>query len=140
MGNINNDLNRFIEAQADIYESILSELKNGYKITHWMWFIFPQIRGLGSSPMSIKYAINSFKEAEEFLNHSLLGKRIKECTEIVLNLEGSSTKQIFGSIDELKFKSSMTLFNAAQQSDIIFELAIGKYFNGIQDNRTIELL
>lgn len=105
-----------------------------------MWFIFPQIRGLGNSPMSMNYAINSFKEAEEYLNNPLLGKRIRECTEIVLNLDGYSAKQIFGSIDELKLKSSMTLFNYVQNNENIFKKVLAKYFNDLQSNRTLDLL
>ena len=134
------NLNRFIKAQADIYESVLSELKNGHKTSHWMWFIFPQIKGLGNSTMSVKYAVNSFKEAEEYLNHPLLGKRIKECTDIVLNLNGYSAKQIFGSIDEMKLRSSMTMFNAVQQGENIFKLVLDKYFKGLEDQRSLELL
>ena len=136
----NYNLNRFIKAQAVIYETVISELKNGRKTSHWMWFIFPQIKGLGFSSMSIQYSISSIQEAVEYLNHPILGSRIRECTRIVLNTDGHSAKQIFGSIDELKFRSSMTLFNYVQHNEDISELAVEKYFRGLQDNRTLELL
>lgn len=134
------NLERFVKAQTGIYETVVSELKDGYKRTHWMWYIFPQFKGLGLSPVSIKYSISSVQEAVEYLNHPILGNRIRECTEIVLNLDGYSAKQIFGSIDQLKFRSSMTLFNAIQQSENIFELALRKYFKGLTDDRTLDLL
>ena len=136
----NYNLQRFIKAQAGIYETVVYELKNGHKTSHWMWFIFPQIKGLGFSSMSIQYSISSRPEAEEYLNHPVLGSRIRECSRIVFDINGYSAKQIFGSIDELKFRSSMTLFNYVQNSDNIFELVLEKYFKGLQDNRTLELL
>ena len=134
------NLERFIKAQAGIYESVISELKNGHKRSHWMWFIFPQLKGLGNSSISIKYSISSPREAEEYLDHPILGSRIKECSRIVLNIDGFSAMQIFGSIDELKLRSSMTLFDAVQQNENIFELVLGKYFKGIKDKRTLDLL
>ena len=136
----NYNLERFIKAQDGIYEAAVSELKNGYKTSHWMWFIFPQFKGLGFSSMSVQYSISSLREAEEYLNHPILGRRIKESSRIVLNINDHSAKQIFGSIDELKFRSSMTLFNYVQNNENIFELVLEKYFNGLQDNRTLELL
>ena len=136
----NYNLERFIKAQAEIFETVVSELKNGRKTSHWMWFIFPQIKGLGFSSMSILYSIKSLQEAEEYLNHPILGSRIRECSRIVFNIDCYSAKQIFGSIDELKFRSSMTLFNYVQNNENIFELVLAKYFNGLQDNRTLELL
>ena len=134
------NLERFIKAQAGIYETAVYELKNGHKTSHWMWFIFPQIKGLGFSSMSIQYSISSRPEAEEYLNHPILGSRIRECTRIVLSIDNLSAKQIFGSIDELKFRSSMTLFNYVQTNENIFELVLAKYFKGQQDNRTLEIL
>ena len=136
----NYNLERFIEAQEGIYKTAVSELKNGHKTSHWMWYIFPQIKGLGFSSMSMQYSISSLREAEEYLDHPILGSRIRECTRIVLDINDYSAKQIFGSIDEIKFRSSMTLFNYVQNNENIFELALVKYFNGIQDNRTLELL
>ena len=136
----NYNLERFIKAQAGIYETAVYELKNGHKTSHWMWYIFPQIKGLGFSSMSIQYSISSLLEAEEYLNHPILGSRIRECTRIVLNINSHSARQIFGSIDEIKFRSSMTLFNYVQKNENIFELALAKCFKGLQDNRTLELL
>ena len=136
----NYNLERYIKAQAGIYETAVCELKNGHKTSHWMWFIFPQIKGLGFSSISIQYSISSLREAGEYLNHPILGSRIRECTEIVLNIDGYSARQIFGNIDELKLRSSMTLFNYVQKNENIFELALAKYFKGLQDNRTLELL
>jgi len=136
----NYKLERFIKAQEGIYSIAVNELKNGHKTSHWMWYIFPQLKGLGFSSMSIKYSIASIEEAVEYLNHSILGSRIRECSRIVLSTDGYSAKQIFGSIDELKFRSSMTLFNYVQKNEDIFELVLSKYFNGIQDNKTLELL
>ena len=136
----NYNLERFIEAQEGIYKTAVSELKNGHKTSHWMWYIFPQIKGLGFSSMSMQYSISSLREAEEYLDHPILVSRIRECTRIVLDINDYSAKQIFGSIDEIKFRSSMTLFNYVQNNENIFELALVKYFNGIQDNRTLELL
>ena len=136
----NYNLNRFIQAQAGIYETVISELKNGCKRSHWMWFIFPQVTGLGNSPMSIQYSIKSLQEAEEYLNHPILGSRLKECSSIVLNTDDHSAIQIFGSIDELKFRSSMTLFNIARHNENIFELVLEKYFKRLQDKKTLKLL
>jgi uncharacterized protein (DUF1810 family) len=134
------NLNRFIKAQAGIYKTAVCELKNGHKTSHWMWFIFPQIKGLGFSSMSIQYSIKSLQEAEKYLDHPILGSRIRDCSRIVLNINGYSARQIFGSIDELKFRSSMTLFNYVQNNEKIFELVLVKYFKGLQDKRTLELL
>lgn len=134
------NLGRFMKAQAGIYETVISELKNERKTSHWMWYIFPQIKGLGFSSMSIQYSISSIREAEEYLNHPVLGSRIKECSRIVFTIDGHSAKEIFGIIDELKFRSSMTLFNYIRHNENIFELILNKYFKGLQDNRTLELL
>ena len=134
------NLNRFIKAQTGIYKTAVNELENGHKTSHWMWFIFPQLKGLGNSSMSIKYSISSLLEAEEYLKHPVLGSRIKECSRIIFTLDGHSAKQIFGSIDELKFRSSMTLFNYVQHNENIFELILDKYYKGLQDNRTLEIL
>lgn len=136
----NYNLERFADAQTGIYKTVVSELKDGYKRTHWMWYIFPQIKGLGMSPFSIKYSICSLQEAEEYLKHPVLGSRIRECTRIVLDINNHSAIQIFGSIDEKKFRSSMTLFNYVQTNENIFESALVKYFKGQQDNKTLELL
>src|SRR2546425_8541472 len=104
------NLQRFVDAQEPFYEEVCRELREGYKRSHWMWFIFPQIKGLGHSPMANKFAISSLQEAEAYLNHPILGPRLRECSRLVTLLEGRSIDQIFGSTDSLKFRSSMTLF------------------------------
>ena len=134
------NLNRFIEAQNDIYKQVLSELKNGKKQTHWMWFIFPQIDGLGRSPIAKYYAIKSEKEAKNYLAHALLGKRLQECTETILKIDGLTASQIFGFPDNEKLKSSMTLFSSISKQDSPFHQVLLKYFEGKSDNKTLEIL
>src|SRR5271166_3919505 len=109
--NDSHDLNRFVLAQSRVYDQVLSELRAGAKTSHWMWFIFPQIRGLGRSPTSMQYAISSREEARAYLQHPVLGSRLKDCTRLVLLVEGRSVEEIFGSPDDMKFRSSMTLFS-----------------------------
>jgi uncharacterized protein (DUF1810 family) len=133
------DLDRFVRAQNSVYEEVLSELKNGAKVSHWMWFIFPQIKGLGRSPISIAFAISSSEEAHAYLHHSLLGARLKECTRLVLLVEGRSIRQIFGSPDDMKFRSSMTLFDRVS-NDAVFREAIAKYYRGGKDQATLDHL
>jgi uncharacterized protein (DUF1810 family) len=134
------DLQRFVDAQSSCFESVCRELRNGRKRSHWMWFIFPQIRGLGSSPMAERYAISGRPEAEAFLNHSILGPRLRYCTELVMQVEGCTIKEIFGSPDDLKFRSSMTLFANAPAENQIFQDALRKYFAGLPDPLTIKRL
>lgn len=134
------DLTRFTVAQESIYNYVLTELRNGQKRTHWMWYIFPQIDGLGNSPTSKLYAIKSLEEARQYLNHSVLGARLLECTKAVLAIEGRTVSEIFGFPDVLKFKSSMTLFTAASEPDSVFTNTLVKYFHGEHDVRTIQLL
>ncbi|MDQ3041543.1 MAG: DUF1810 domain-containing protein [Acidobacteriota bacterium] len=134
------DLTRFITAQEMVYSRVLFELRNGRKRTHWMWFIFPQIDGLGNSSTTKRYAIKSIEEAQEYLNHPLLGKRLKECAETVLAVEGRSISEIFGYPDDLKLKSSTTLFENVADSDPIYASMLNKYFNGERDIRTLNLL
>jgi uncharacterized protein (DUF1810 family) len=134
------DLNRFVRAQDEIYNSVLEELKSGVKRSHWMWFVFPQIVGLGQSPTARYYAIKSLEEAREYLNHSILGARLSECAEAVLAIKGRSASQIFGYPDDLKLKSSMTLFATAESSNSIFVRVLDKYFQGERDARTLQLL
>jgi uncharacterized protein (DUF1810 family) len=133
-------LERFVLAQAPLIKRVLSELESGMKTGHWMWFIFPQIRGLGRSPISIEYAISGIEEAQAYLQHLVLGPRLKECTRLVLSVEGRSALEIFGSPDDMKFRSSMTLFAKAARSDDIFERALQKYFDGMPDRLTLERL
>ncbi len=134
------DLNRFISAQHEVYNRVLKELKSGMKRTHWMWFVFPQIHGLGHSATAEYYAIKSIEEAQAYLNHPLLGPRLLECAEAVLAVEGRSASQIFGYPDDLKLKSSMTLFASVADSGSLFVRVLDKYFLGERDVRTLQIL
>ena len=134
------NLGRFVHAQASVIDDVLTELEAGYKQSHWMWFIFPQIRGLGRSPVSIEYAISGRPEATAYLQHPVLGPRLKECTQLVLGLENRSAAEIFGSPDDMKFRSSMTLFSQVSIDDDIFQRALQKYFDGVADKLTLNLL
>jgi uncharacterized protein (DUF1810 family) len=122
------DLQRFVDAQNPVYEQVCAELRSGLKTGHWIWFIFPQLRGLGRSYMAVKYGISSQQEAEAYLKHPVLGPRLKECTRLVNLVEGRSIDEIFGGIDTLKFRSSMTLFASAAPDKQIFKDALDKYF------------
>jgi uncharacterized protein (DUF1810 family) len=133
-------LQRFVDAQDLVFDQICSELRRGRKTSHWMWFIFPQIRGLGHSAMAMEYAISSRQEAEAYLKHPILGARLTECVELVNRVEGRSVEQIFGYPDNLKFHSSITLFAAATADNQIFKDALEKYFGGKLDPLTIERL
>lgn len=134
------DLERFVNAQAGIYDTVLEELRAGQKKSHWMWFVFPQLRGLGSSPTARKYAISGREEAEAYLGHSILGGRLAECTRLVVDIDGSSIEQIFGFPDYLKFRSCMTLFEEIARGDSIFVTALEKFYDGSRDEKTLELL
>ncbi len=130
------DLRRFVEAQAPVWPHVLSELRAGRKQSHWMWFVFPQIAGLGHSTMAQHFAIASRAEARAYLDHAVLGPRLLEVTRLVLSVEGRSAHEVFGSPDDLKFRSSMTLFDAVSPNDI-FAAALRKYFNGARDAATL---
>jgi uncharacterized protein (DUF1810 family) len=134
------DLNRFVEAQTGIYEQALAELKRGQKESHWMWFIFPQIDGLGRSSTARFYAIKSAAEAKAYLDHPALGKRLIECSSALLPRKGKSASDIFGFPDDLKLKSSMTLFARVAESDSVFSRVLDAYFGGDLDQRTIEIV
>jgi uncharacterized protein (DUF1810 family) len=134
------DLNRFVEAQSSEYEDALDELHAGRKRGHWIWFIFPQLKGLGRSSASEFYGIGSLEEAAAYLRHPILGPRLKECTALVNRVEGRSVDDIFGFPDNLKFRSSMTLFARAAPDGQLFNSALEKYFGGEPDSRTLELL
>jgi uncharacterized protein (DUF1810 family) len=134
------DLSRFISAQDNIYDSVLAELRNGRKRTHWMWYIFPQLDGLGHSATAKHYAINSLEEARQYLNHPVLGQRLMECAEAVFAVEGRSASEIFGYPDNLKLKSSMTLFAYIAAPGSVFSRVLDKYFNGEQDALTLQIL
>jgi uncharacterized protein (DUF1810 family) len=134
------NLQRFVDAQNPVYAEVLSELRNGRKRSHWMWFIFPQISGLGSSPLARKFAISSMPEAAAYLDHPVLGPRLSECTRLVNLVEGRPIEQIFGYPDDLKFRSSMTLFARAASDNRIFTDALQKYFDGKFDDATLARL
>lgn len=134
------DLQIFVQAQEDIYEQALAELKNGSKESHWMWFVFPQIAGLGNSEMARKYAIPNLADAKAYLSHDLLGSRLRECTEAVLAVEGRTAHEILGSPDDMKLKSCMTLFEVADGPGSVFSSILEKYFEGQRDERSLTRL
>jgi len=135
------DLERYVRAQGPVFGQVCAELAAGRKQSHWMWFIFPQLRGLGSSPMAERYAIGSLAEARAYLAHPLLGERLRTCTRLVNRVEGRTAQAIFGYPDYLKFRSSMTLFaRAAADASQPFDEALAKYFAGEPDPLTRELL
>jgi uncharacterized protein (DUF1810 family) len=134
------DLNRFVDAQHGIYDRALEEIRSGHKRSHWMWYVFPQITGLGSSPTSQFYAITSIDEARAYLQHPVLVARLIECAEAVLAINGKSATEIFGYPDDMKLRSSMTLFAQASPPSSIYERVLGKYFAGEHDPETIRLL
>ena len=133
-------LTRFVDAQENIYRQVLDELKHGQKRTHWMWFIFPQIDGLGRSPTAMRYAIKSKDEAEAYLNHSILGSMLLESVSALLDLNGSTALQIFGMPDTEKLRSSMTLFAGVSPEDSPYHQILNKYFDGYHDENTLKLI
>jgi uncharacterized protein (DUF1810 family) len=134
------DLQRFLDAQRGSYLQVQTELRAGRKDSHWMWYIFPQIKGLGMSAMAQKYAISCLDEAKAYLAHRLLGQRLQECTKLVSAVQGRSIEEIFGYPDHLKFHSSMTLFAHAADDKRIFTEALGKYFRSEFDPQTVARL
>jgi uncharacterized protein (DUF1810 family) len=134
------DLERFVAAQNPIYHEVRAELAAGHKRTHWMWFVFPQIAGLGTSQFARTYAIGSLTEARAYLDHHLLGARLRECTGLTLSCGITDAHRIFGSPDDLKFRSSMTLFSVATAGAAPFSTALDAFFEGEPDARTIALL
>ncbi len=134
------NLQRFVEAQSRCYQSVCAELKAGRKLTHWMWFIFPQWKGLGYSSVATFYAISSRPEAAAFLAHPILGSRLMECTRLVNAVKGRPVDQIFGDPDNLKFRSSMTLFAEVAVENQVFLQALQKFFNGEPDQLTLTLM
>ncbi|WP_036483912.1 DUF1810 domain-containing protein [Myxosarcina sp. GI1] len=133
------NLNRFISAQEEVYHRALAELNNGNKKSHWIWYIFPQFAGLGQSQTSKYYAIKSREEALAYINHPVLGSRLRECAKVVIAVQGRSVSEIFGYPDNLKLKSSMTLFSSVA-SDSVFDRVLDKYFQGNRDDKTLQLL
>ena len=134
------NLQRFIDAQENDYAIALSEIKKGKKRSHWMWYIFPQIQGLALSETSKFYAINNIHEAEEFLNHPILGNRFIEICNELLNLESNDPHKIFGSPDDMKLHSSMTLFSSLSDPNPIFQKVLDKFFDGKKDGKTLHLI
>jgi uncharacterized protein (DUF1810 family) len=134
------DLARFLAAQEEVFGTALAELRRGRKESHWMWFIFPQIAGLGSSPMAAHYAVKSTQEAADYLRHPTLGPRLRECAAALLAVEGRTAGEIMGTPDDLKLRSSMTLFARAEEAPPVFQQVLDKYFGGEPDPRTLALL
>jgi uncharacterized protein (DUF1810 family) len=134
------NLNRFVQAQEDDYQRALSEITSGRKRSHWMWYVFPQIDGLGASSTSKHYSIKSLAEAKAYLRHPVLGPRLVECAEAVLRVEGKSASEIFGFPDDMKLRSCATLFAQVFPAESVFERLLAKYFRGQPDPNTIHLL
>jgi len=134
------NLKRFVDAQQGVYERALSEISSGRKRSHWMWYIFPQVAGLGFTSMSKHYAIKSLDEARAYLAHPVLGPRLLEIADVAAGLEGRSANQLFGSPDDLKLRSCATLFACASPPDSVFHRLVGKYYDGAFDDKTLSLL
>ncbi len=134
------NLDRFVDAQDGSYARVRTELAAGRKTSHWMWFVFPQLAGLGRSPTAERYAISSLDEANAYVAHAVLGPRLKECAQLVNAIEGKSLREIFGAPDDLKFRSSMTLFAHAAPQEPMFRAALDRYCNGEEDPLTLALL
>ncbi|MBB5437820.1 uncharacterized protein (DUF1810 family) [Pedobacter sp. AK017] len=134
------NLERYISAQKSVYQTALGELKSGKKQSHWMWYIFPQIQGLGYTEISKRYAIEDLEEAAEYLQHRMLGPRLILLSHVLLSLETNDAHKIFGSPDDLKLKSCMTLFSQVPGADPVFELVLKKFFNGLKDHITLKIL
>lgn len=133
-------LARFLDAQNQVYLNALSEIRKGQKQSHWMWFIFPQLKGLGKSSTADYYGITGLAEASAYLKHPVLGRHLIQISAALLELKGKTALDIFGSPDDIKLRSSMTLFSQAEAADAIFTAVLEKYFDGIPDQRTLELL
>jgi uncharacterized protein (DUF1810 family) len=134
------NLNRFVQAQEKAYARALAEIRSGRKRSHWMWYIFPQFDGLGFSPTSRRYAIKSAAEARAYLDHPVLGPRLRECAEAALGVEGRSASEIFGSPDDLKLRSCATLFAHVSPARSVFDRLLDKYYQGERDGKTLRLL
>jgi uncharacterized protein (DUF1810 family) len=134
------ELERFVHAQDPVLAQARQELRDGHKRSHWMWFIFPQLRGLGRSEMATRYGLGSLAEAEAYLDHPLLGPRLLDCTDLINTVQGRDVHQILGSPDDMKFQSCMTLFTHTKPGEAVFQYALQRYFNGAEDQRTLRLL
>ena len=140
VGSDPHDLERFVEAQESVIGDVKRELRSGRKRSHWVWFVFPQVAGLGRSDMARRYAIDSLAEARAYLAHPVLGPRLRECTDLVNDVDGRTANEIFGSPDDLKFRSSMTLFEAAADDPGPFQVALETYYDGERDPKTLDRL
>ena len=140
MENAPYDLQRFVDAQAPVMTRVEAELRAGRKSSHWMWFVFPQLRGLGRSAMAERYGMASLDEARAYLAHPVLGMRLRECCGLALAVQGSSAQEIFGSPDDSKFRSSLTLFGRAAPQESVFADCLRRYYNGMEDPATLALL
>lgn len=134
------DLDRFLQAQKGGYEQALAEIRSGRKRSHWMWYIFPQYAGLGASAMSQRYAIKSLAEAEAYLRHAVLGARLVECAEAALGIQDRPASEVFAAPDDMKLRSSATLFAEVSPAGSVFERLLEKYFDGERDQRTLQLV
>ena len=134
------DLDRFVTAQQPVYDQVLAELRRGRKESHWMWFIFPQIAGLGQSPMSVRFAIQTIEEARAYLAHPVLGPRLRECAGAVLAMKDPTAEDVFGPIDARKLRSCMTLFHRAEPAEPLFRRVLDAWFSGMSDDKTDMLL
>jgi uncharacterized protein (DUF1810 family) len=134
------DLQRFVDAQRRVYETVVAELRGGRKRTHWMWFVFPQLRGLGSSPTAMRFAISSIDEARAYLDHEVLGARLRECAGLVRRIDGRTAEEIFGWPDDMKLRSSMTLFARAADDNAEFVAVLDKFYGGEEDPATLARL
>ncbi|SEQ89489.1 Uncharacterized protein, DUF1810 family [Pseudomonas sp. NFACC02] len=134
------NLSRFVDAQRPVFSRVMDELREGRKTSHWMWFVFPQLKGLGTSETAMRFGIADMREARAYLEHPLLGPRLVECVEALLKHGDSSALQIFGSPDDLKLRSCLTLFNEAQPEAALYQRALDQFYGGKPDDRTIQLL
>jgi uncharacterized protein (DUF1810 family) len=134
------DLRRFVEAQDRVYDTVLDELRSGRKRSHWIWFIFPQLRSLGRSATAHRYGIRSLAEAKAYLDHAVLGPRLRECARVVAGIQGTSASEIFGWPDDLKVRSSMTLFARATSDNADFRAVLDRLYDGVEDQLTVEEL
>jgi len=138
--NLDDGIERFVEAQQNVYNQALNEINNGKKQSHWMWFVFPQIRGLGFTDFNVYYGIKDLKEAQQYLSDPILGERLIEISEAVLSQEGKTALEIFGNPDQRKLKSSMTLFRHIQNTNPVFQKVLEKYYQGSLDEKTMAIL
>ncbi len=134
------DLQRFVDAQKPVYDTVVGELRDGRKRSHWMWFVFPQLRGLGNSPTALRFAISSIDEARAYLAHELLGSRLRECAGLVAQIDGRTAEEIFGWPDDMKLRSSMTLFACASDDNADFVAVLEKFYGGEEDPATLARL